>query len=406
MSTLKNNNTALIGYGVVGQGFYSYLEENKELKNLAGIAIKNTEKEREPIRTSFTSDANELASAKDIDTVVEVITDAEEAFELVSSSLKKGKNVVSASKKMIALNLEKLIELEQKSKGRLLYEGAVAGSIPVLKTLNDYYNIDIVTKIEGVLNGSTNYILTQIFNDKASYSDSLKKAQRLGFAEADPTADVSGDDALYKLFILTAHAFGKFFTPEKVLKLGIENIKNSDIEFALKNDLKIKLIASVESYNNKLWLSVLPTFVNPQSPFYNIDNEYNAVEITSDNLGKQVLIGKGAGSLPTGQAVYSDYIAPKGYQYKYNKILSGKRIKYETEQSIWVYSSHITLLEKYIEEVVIINRAEGYAKISIADLIKVQQEIRDEKFSLVAVPKEVLKQLNKKYEYAYALQFA
>jgi homoserine dehydrogenase len=405
MSTL-NKNIGLIGFGVVGQGFYSYLEENKEEKLLPKIVIKNNNKERDEVKAKFITEADEVINDKSVETVVELISDDKEAFDIVTKALKAGKNVVSANKKMIANNLEKLLELENKSKGRFLYEGAVCGSIPIIRTLNDYYSLDTVTQIQGIFNGSTNYILTQIFKDNVSYQESLAKAQKLGFAEADPTSDVSGSDALYKLLILTTHAFGKFISPSKVLKIGIQNITDSDIAFARENNLKIKLIASVKSNNNKLWLSVLPTFITNDSVFYNVDNEFNAVEVVSESIGKQTLIGKGAGSLPTGQVIYSDYKAPENYKYKYDKILSGKRIKYETQEFIWVYSDKITQFEKYIEEVVIINKSEGYAIVSIADLIKIQEELLDEKLSLIALTDEALKQLNKKYEFAYALQYA
>ncbi len=405
MST-PNKNIGLIGYGVVGQGFYSYLEDNKEEKLLPKIVIKNSNKERDEVKAKFITNADEVINDEAVDTVVELITDDKEALEIVTKALKAGKNVVSANKKMIANNLEKLIALENNSTGRFLYEGAVCGSVPIIKTLNDYYSLDTVTQIQGIFNGSTNYILTQIFKDNASYEESLAKAQKLGFAEADPTSDVSGSDALYKLLILTTHAFGKFISPNKVLKIGIQNISDNDIAFARENDLKIKLIASVKTNNNKLWLSVLPTFVTNDSVFYNVDNEFNAVEVVSESIGKQTLIGKGAGSLPTGQVIYSDYKAPENYKYKYDKILSGKRIKYETQELIWVYSDKITQFEKYIEQVVIINKSQGYAKISIADLIKIQEELLDENLSIIALTDEALKQLNKKYEFAYALQYA
>lgn len=405
MSTLKNN-IGLIGYGVVGQGFYSYLQENKEDKYLPKIVIKNDQKERENVKSKFITDANGVLNDNTIDTVVELITDDKQALEIVSKALKKGKKVVSANKKMIAYNLEELISLEKKYKGRLLYEGAVCGSIPIIKTLNDYYSLDTITEIKGIFNGSTNYILTQIFKDNASYSESLQKAQKLGFAEADPTSDVSGSDALYKLLILTAHAFGKFISPTKALKIGIDKITKNDIAFAKENNLKIKLIANVKVHNNKLWLSVVPTYVTIDSVFYNVDNEFNAVEVKSEGIGKQTLIGKGAGSLPTGQVVYSDYKADKNYAYKYDKILSGKRIKYETQEFVWVYSDKITHLEKYIEEVVIIKKSQGYAKVAIADLIKVQEEDEKGELSIIALSEEALIQLNKKYEFAYALQYA
>lgn len=405
MSTTKKT-TALIGYGTVGQGFYSYLEEYSHPKALKAIAIKNRIKEREPIKIHFTTKAEDLITDNNISTIVETTNHSEDAFNFVKLALEHNKKVISSNKEMIALNLENLIEIERKSKGRLLYEASVAGGIPILRTLNNYYDLDNITKIEGILNSTSNYVLSQIFNHQINYKETVEKLKRLGYTEDTPYKDISGIDSLHKLIIVTAHAYGKFFSPEKVLKIGIENLKDSDFQFAIDNKLKIRLIASVECRNNKLWLSVLPTFVSNKSPFYHIENEYNAVEIASDNLGKQLLTGKGVGSLPTGQALYSDYIAPNNFTYKYDKILSGKRIKYEAEHNIWVYSKNITQLEKHLEELIIIERAEGYAKIAISDLLKMQEELKENNISLIAIPDDVKQTLNLKYENSYSLQFS
>ena len=164
----------------------------------------------------------------------------------------------------------------------------------------------MIKTVKGIFNGSSNYILSQLFNKEVSYEEALKQAQELGFAEADPTSDVGGFDALYKLVIVAAHSFGKIVHPDEVLNLGIENISKGDIEFAKKMNLKIKLIAKTELKSGKLSLSVLPTLINDSSDLYQVENEYNAVEINSENVGLQFYKGKGAGSLPTGSVVYSD----------------------------------------------------------------------------------------------------
>jgi homoserine dehydrogenase len=214
-----------------------------------------------------------------------------------------------------------LISKEKDNNGTFLYEGAVCGSIPIIRILNDFYANEPITSVKGIFNGSSNYILSQLFNKEVTYEEALKKAQELGFAEADPTSDVGGFDALYKLVILAAHSFGKIIHPNEILNFGIENISKSDIELAKKLKLKIKLIAKAELKSGKLSLSVLPTLVDASSDLYQVENEYNAVEINSENIGLQLYKGKGAGSLPTGSVVYSDLKAiDKNYSYSYKKL--------------------------------------------------------------------------------------
>lgn len=405
MST-QTKNIGLIGFGTVGQGFYNYLVENNEDKQLATIVIKNASKSRIPDTLNFSTDINDVHNNKEITTVVELISDYEQAFPIVKQALLQGKNVVSSNKKMIAYHLEELVELEQNSKGTFLYEGSVAGSIPIIKIINEHYAYDEITEIRGILNGTSNYILTQIFEKGISYKEALRQAQEAGFAEANPASDVEGYDALYKLLILATHAFGKFILPEKTLNIGINNIKTNDIAFAKKNNLNIKLVGSIKNVNNKLTLSVLPTFVDENDDLYYVKNEYNAVEVISKNIGSQFYKGKGAGSLPTGYVVYTDYKSIESVKYSYKNIPSGKRIKYETKENIWVYSDKITLLEKYLKDVVLLNGPEGYGSIKIAELIKAKELINIHNVSIIAINNKIRKklslQLNKKAQLVYA----
>ena len=258
---------------------------------------------------------------KDVDVIVELISSSEEAYGIVAENLEIGKTVISANKKLIAENLQDLISKEKENKGTLLYEGAVCGSIPIIRILNDFYSQDAIHSVKGIFNGSSNYILSQLFNKEVSYAEALKQAQELGFAEADPTSDVGGFDALYKLVIVATHSFGKIVHPDEVLNFGIENISKTDIELAKKLNLKIKLIAKAELKKDKLSLSVLPTLVDESSDLFQVENEYNAVEINSKNVGLQFYKGKGAGSLPTGNVVYSDLKAiDTNYSYLYKKL--------------------------------------------------------------------------------------
>lgn len=325
----QTKHTALIGFGTVGQGFYHYLIENNEDKKLATVVIKNATKNRIPDTLNFTTEVNEVYQNKEINTVVELINDYKEAFNIVKKALEQGKSVVSANKKMIAHHLEELVELEQQFGGKFLYEGAVAGSIPIIKIINEHYAFDEITEIRGILNGTSNYILTQLFDKEIGYEEALRQAQEAGFAEVNPAADVEGCDALYKLLILTAHAFGKFIFPEKALNIGINNIKKSDLAFAKANNLKIKLVATAKNYNNKLTLSVLPTFVDDSDDLFHVKNEFNGIEVVSNNIGSQFYKGKGAGKLPTGHVVFTDYKSIENSRYTYRNIASGKRIKWK-----------------------------------------------------------------------------
>lgn len=405
MST-QTKHTALIGFGTVGQGFYHYLAENNEDKHLSTVVIKNATKSRIPDSLNFSTDVNDVHNNNEITTVIELISDYKQAFSIVKQAILQGKNVVSSNKKMIAYHLEELVELEQQFGGKFLYEGAVAGSIPILKIINEQYAYDEITEIRGILNGTSNYILTQIFEKGISYKEALKQAQEAGFAEANPASDVEGYDALYKLLILATHAFGKFISPEKALTIGINNINTSDIVFAKQNKLNIKLVGAIKNVNNKLTLSVLPTFVDENDDLYHVKNEYNAVEVISKNIGSQFYKGKGAGSLPTGHVVYTDYKSIEKTKYSYKNIPSGKKLKYETKDSIWVYSNQITLLEKYLEDVVLLNGPQGYGSIKIADLIKAKELINIHQISIIALSENVKQklrlQLKPKVQFAYA----
>lgn len=318
---MSTKNIKKYGFGVVAQGFYNYLQANNEEERLHTVIIKNESKERPEINAIIETTNAQTIRDKEVDVIVELISSSDEAYGIVAENLEIGKKVISANKKLIAENLAVLIAKEKDSDASFLYEGAVCGSIPILRLLNDFYGNEPILSVKGIFNGSSNYILSQLFNKEVTYNEALKQAQELGFAEADPSSDVGGFDALYKLVIVAAHAYGKVVSPDEVLNFGIENISKSDIELAKKLNLKIKLIAKSALIGNKLTLSILPTLVNRSSDLYQVENEYNAVEINSRNVGLQFYKGKGAGSLPTGSVVYADLKAiDQGYKYSYKKL--------------------------------------------------------------------------------------
>lgn len=335
----KRLTIGLFGFGVVGQGLYDIISTKDLNIEIRKIAIKNPEKQRSLSASLFTTDANEILNDPQINTVIELINDADAAFEIVSRSLSSGKNVVSANKKMIAEHLDELVELQEKYGTSLLYEGSVCGSIPIIRNLEEYYDNELLHSISGIFNGSSNYILSKIANEGLEYSDALKQAQDLGFAEKDPLLDVGGYDPKFKLIIATAHAYGLFVRPDEVLNIGIQNFSSADLHFAQEHNLKIKLVPTAKKLNEKeLALYVIPRLV-PKSDFlYNVENEYNAVSVKAAFADQQLFYGKGAGGHPTGSAVLSDVAALRyDYRYEYKKYHQGSKLKLQNDQVIPVY---------------------------------------------------------------------
>ena len=335
----KRLTIGLFGFGVVGQGLYDIISTKDLNIEIRKIAIKNPEKQRSLSASLFTTDANEILNDPQINTVIELINDADAAFEIVSKSLSSGKNVVSANKKMIAEHLDELVELQEKHGTSLLYEGSVCGSIPIIRNLEEYYDNELLHSISGIFNGSSNYILSKIANEGLEYSDALKQAQDLGFAEKDPLLDVGGYDPKFKLIIATAHAYGLFVRPDEVLNIGIQNFSSADLHFAQEHNLKIKLVPTTKKLNEKeLALYVIPRLV-PKSDFlYNVENEYNAVSVKAAFADQQLFYGKGAGGHPTGSAVLSDVAALRyDYRYEYKKYHQGSKLKLQNDQVIPVY---------------------------------------------------------------------
>src|SRR5580693_2306399 len=227
----KKLTIGLFGFGVVGQGLHDIIRTKNLNIEIVKICITDGSKERSLPSHLFTTDRDELLNNPEINTIVELINETEAAFEIVSRALSSGKNVVSASKKMIALHLDELIELQQKHGTSLLYEGAVCGSIPIIRNLEEYYDNELLHSISGIFNGSSNYILSKGFLENMNYDTALKQAQDLGFAETDPTSDVGGFDAKYKLVIAAAHAYGVVVKPEEVFNLGIQSLSAYDIQY-------------------------------------------------------------------------------------------------------------------------------------------------------------------------------
>lgn len=314
---MKKLKIGLFGFGCVGEGLYDVIHKTKGIDaEIVKICVKSADKPRSIDKKHFTIDKNELLQHPDINVIVELIDDAEAAYDIVTTALKSGKAVVSANKKLIANHFEELFALQRKHNVPFLYEASVCGAIPIIRNLEEYYNSDFVDSIETICNGTTNYILTKTIQEKRTYNEVLREAQKLGFAESDPTLDVQGFDSKYKLVILTAHTFGKFVKPEKVLNYGIHHLNLADTQFAQKQGYSIKLLAKATRQNGHVTAYVAPHFIKADNQFYNVHNEYNAVQLGALFAEKQFFVGKGAGSHPTASAVLSD-IAALTYDYKY-----------------------------------------------------------------------------------------
>lgn len=318
----KHLKLGLFGFGCVGQGLYHVLEETPGIKaEIKRICVKHRGKARPLSEDLFTFEAKDILGDPDIDVVVELIDDADAAFAIVKSALENGKAVVTANKKMLAEHLEEIYRLQQQYGKPVLYEGSVCGSIPIIRNLEEYYDNDLLTGIEGIFNGSTNYILTKVFDERSSYAEALKKAQELGFAESDPSLDVKGFDPKFKLVVAIAHTFGVFVKPEDVINIGIDRISDLDLKFARENGYAIKLIARAFKLENRVYGFVAPQFIETTHPLYAVRNEYNAVQVQSAFAEQQLFVGKGAGSYPTGSAVLSDISAlTYDYRYEYKKL--------------------------------------------------------------------------------------
>jgi homoserine dehydrogenase len=358
----KKLNIGLFGFGCVGQGLYHVLNQSKGFKaNIVKIAVKNKEKQRPLESGIFTFDKKDILDNPEIDLIVELIDDADEAFKIVSYALSKGKHVVTANKKMVASHLQELYDLQHKNNVSLLYEASSCGSIPIIRTLEEYFDNEQIEKLSGIFNGTTNYILTKTISEKLSYEEALKQAQEKGFAESDPTNDVEGYDAKFKAIILALHAFGVIAKPEDVLNIGITTLSPFDINYASEKGYKIKLVPTVKRITpSEISIFVLPKFVPSSNHLFSVDNEFNGVIVDGEFSGEQFLKGRGAGGNPTGAAVLSDISALSyGYKYEYKKQKQSPDIKFTNNALLKVYLRYNkeedlkklgfqTILEQYI----------------------------------------------------------
>lgn len=307
---------AVIGYGVVGSGTVELFETNRKsiTKKIGrdvqlGYILDLRDFPDSPYKGKHTKDFNDILNDPEVEAVAEVIGGIHPAFEFTKQLLEKGKSVVTSNKELVAQKGAELFKVAKEHNASYLFEASVGGGIPIIRPLHKCLAGNQIEQISGILNGTTNFILTKMIKDQMSFDDALKLAQENGFAEADPTADVEGHDACRKICILASLASGSHIYPDEAYCEGITKITPEDVEYAQNAGYRIKLIgSSTPLENGKLAVMVCPRLIPESSLLSHVDGVYNAISVTGNGVGDVVFYGQGAGKLPTASAVVGDLI--------------------------------------------------------------------------------------------------
>jgi homoserine dehydrogenase len=317
--TLKAISIGLLGLGTVGSGVVNIIKHHQDkLMHQVGcpvkvkkILVQDLHKTRnvniDPIL--LTNNPSDILSDPDIDVIIEVMGGIHKAKGYIIEALQKGKHVVTANKDLMALHGSELLTVASENACDLYYEASVAGGIPIIRTLVDGLASDRIVKMMGIVNGTTNFILTKMSQEGRAYQDVLKEAQALGFAEADPTSDVEGLDAARKMTILATLGFSMKIDLDDVNVSGISNISEEDLRYGKQLGYTMKLIGHAHRKGDKVEVNVGPTLLSNQHPLASVHNEYNAIYVYGEAVGETMFYGPGAGSLPTATAVVSDLVA-------------------------------------------------------------------------------------------------
>ena len=366
---------AIMGHGVVGSGVAEILTTHKQ-KLFASIGeeiyVKHILDLREfpdsPLADRFTKDFNDILNDREVRVVVEVMGGLNPAYDFVKKCLKSGKSVVTSNKELVAAHGAELLQIAKDENVNFLFEASVGGGIPIIRPISQCLVANIVDEIAGILNGTTNFILTKMIEDGMQFDAALKLAQDLGFAERNPAADIEGHDACRKICILASLAFGKHVYPNFVHTEGITEITLEDVKYAEAYNCVIKLIGRVKRLDDgKIDIIVAPMFVPNKSQLANIDYEFNGIMVRGDCTGDVVFYGKGAGKLPTASAVVADVIDCckhlKTRKFLYWADGNGKNILPWEKSSRAMYvrangSDVAEKAEKVFGEVTVINKAD------------------------------------------------
>lgn len=334
----KKVTVGILGMGTVGGGVVKVLSKfkNVEIKNIAEKDLTKAEKIKEIGLNPeiLTTDAMGVVKDPEIQIIVEVIGGINPALDFICEAIKNGKHVVTANKELLAKRGKEIFELAKKHNVVVLYEAAVAGGIPIVMPLVQSLAGNKITQIAGILNGTTNYILTKMEEEGTPFEQVLKEAQSLGYAEADPTGDVQGYDAAYKIAILASIAFKQRVDIEKIYKNGIDKISPEDIEHANELGFKIKLIAMARNCDGKLDIRVHPMLISKSHPLASINGVLNAIVVEGDAVGQVAFSGAGAGELPTASSVVGDILAIASELEKEEHPLPMMRCKHNSDAEI------------------------------------------------------------------------
>ncbi|MFD2116463.1 homoserine dehydrogenase [Paenibacillus yanchengensis] len=316
---MKAIKVGLLGLGTVGTGVVRIVEGHQEdLLNQCGspieiakVSVKSLNKQRavDVDVSKFTEDPWEVVRDAEIDVVIEVMGGVDHTKQYIEEALRSGKHVVTANKDLMALHGPELFEIARQHGCDIYYEASVAGGIPIIRTLLDGFSSDRLTKIMGIVNGTTNYILSKMSQEGASYNDVLEEAQQLGYAEADPTADVEGLDAARKMTILASLGFRSHFSLDNVQVKGISSVSKEDIAYAKKLGYELKLLGIAEREEDLISVSVQPTMVKQTHPIASVNGVFNAVYVYGEAVGETMFYGPGAGELPTATSIVADLVA-------------------------------------------------------------------------------------------------
>ncbi len=352
---MKKVGVAILGLGVVGGGTYKIFTDKKDFfKKTQGLDItveavleKNVERavslgiEREKVASSI----EEICSNPAIDVVVEVIGGVEPAKTFVLKALMSGKTVVTSNKELFAKHWPELEETAKEMHAGLFFEASCVGGVPIIRTLIDGMQANEIKSLKGIINGTTNYILTKMSNEGSTYEEALKEAQRLGYAEFNPTADVEGFDATYKLSILSSLAFNTKISVDNVHREGITSITKEDISYGKELGYTVKLLAVGKNTEKGVEVRVHPAYVPNGNPLATVNDSFNAVHLVGDSVGQIMLYGRGAGALPTGSAIVSDVIfAAKHPNYFYTCFKNNDKGVKETKFADDFYSQYFIRL--------------------------------------------------------------
>lgn len=308
-------NIGIVGFGTVGSGVFEVIDKNrKSIAKRAGAEIRvkricdRKDFEDEAVAGLITRDFKDLIEDEEISVIVETMGGTTPAYDFVKSALLAGKSVCTSNKELVAKYGTELIEIAKENRVSFMFEASVGGGIPIIRPINQALTADKIMEIKGILNGTTNYILTKMAREGADYHSALKEAQDLGYAERNPEADVEGYDSCRKIAILTSLAYGKQVDYEDIYTEGITKITKEDMDYAKALDASVKLIGESRRENGVVYARVAPALISAIHPLYSVNDVFNAIFVKGNMLGDAMFYGRGAGKLPTASAVVADVI--------------------------------------------------------------------------------------------------